>query len=879
MTRRSRRRASPRVEGLEDRIVLFQNLGNLNPVHEAITSVALPFLKPNVLATINSRHISQDAYSIGMGVLTGDYVNGDHFTGGAFQEGTQRINARYGAIIQDFNPGSLVPEVIRYADLSAQFGNILHAAQDFYAHTNWVEYGLGGRLVDDGLGDWKVLTPYTTLDRVSNAGYPLVVVEGEGSPPGGSFDPAPTPDNVTVRLPGGRYDGLVSASFQGVLIGGFSFDNTPDAVALDHDKTFAEGGLYKDSMVAGDAAQNALYTQAIQTAYLQTRHEFQRLCEKIRTAYGDAAVDRFLEDFVKPDPASQAQARELCLGSELQDIVFVIDTTGSMNDDIDAAKDSAVSLIESIHADLPGSRVGLVTYRDFPQRPFGDPGDYVARTDHPLTDDTNSVVRAIRNIVVEGGGDGPEAVYSALAHTIEARDGLGPWREAPVKRTIILMGDAPPHDPEPFTNLTQPDIDRLAAGSSAGGSIQAQFQGAGAGSNGMVSVRGSDGATVDIYTIGIGDYPTESFRAIAAANRGEYFSAARATNVVGAILAAVDQLRPTSADLAATLTGPAAGQAGTYTAKITNLGPDAATGAQLIIHLPAGANLLALESPGASLSRDGDVVTAAFGDLAVGESRTVQVTLAAAAPEKFALSAFALSSRFDTNSTNNLAALTPATAPTTTITDVGAITRRGRVSALTLLFSGAVSTAGVADPIHYRVVDLGRDGRLGTRDDRAITVRSVTFDATSRTAELILARRAAPGRQLQIFVDPRGGSSGMVDRRGQLLDGDANQAPGDPFSARIVVGAKATYRDRDGDQVQLKLKGPGRFTLVQTPDGEAVSLRVRSSRVRRASLTGSVRSRPGGDGMTRLPVVIVPAGLKLQLDPRKFAISHAFIGG
>jgi hypothetical protein len=56
---------------------------------------------------------------------------------------------------------------------------------------------------------------------------------------------------------------------------------------------------------------------------------------------------------------------------------------------------------------------------------------------------------AINAIYTGGGNDTPEAVFSALVFTMEDTIGLGGWRKD-AERHIILMGDAPGHDPEPW---------------------------------------------------------------------------------------------------------------------------------------------------------------------------------------------------------------------------------------------------------------------------------------------------------------------------------------------------------------------------------------------------------------------------------------------
>ena len=129
----------------------------------------------------------------------------------------------------------------------------------------------------------------------------------------------------------------------------------------------------------------------------------------------------------------------------LLDLVFVIDTTNSMQDDIDAVKARALEILELIDYGSVDWRVGLVTYRDYPYSPYGDRGDYTSRIDLNFSSNRSDIVAEINAIRVGGGGDFPESVYSGLMTAIGF-----PWR-TDAKKIIILMGDAPPHDPEPET--------------------------------------------------------------------------------------------------------------------------------------------------------------------------------------------------------------------------------------------------------------------------------------------------------------------------------------------------------------------------------------------------------------------------------------------
>lgn len=134
--------------------------------------------------------------------------------------------------------------------------------------------------------------------------------------------------------------------------------------------------------------------------------------------------------------------------AHLLDIVLVIDTTGSMDDDIAAVQASSLALLERVSSSGADWRMGLVTYRDHPVSPYGETGDYPSRVDLEFTSNAAAIRSAINGIVVSGGGDEPEAVLSAMMTAIGF-----PWRDG-AKKAIVVLGDAPPHDPEPVTGLT-----------------------------------------------------------------------------------------------------------------------------------------------------------------------------------------------------------------------------------------------------------------------------------------------------------------------------------------------------------------------------------------------------------------------------------------
>lgn len=135
------------------------------------------------------------------------------------------------------------------------------------------------------------------------------------------------------------------------------------------------------------------------------------------------------------------------------DVVFAIDTTGSMGGSINSVKATATELINDISAQTTSARFGLIDYRDFAER-TGDAGDYPAKLQADFTADSNAITTAIEGLSLGYGGDGPETMFSALHMAY----GLT-WRPG-VKKLVVVLADAPPLSPEPISGLTADEITR-----------------------------------------------------------------------------------------------------------------------------------------------------------------------------------------------------------------------------------------------------------------------------------------------------------------------------------------------------------------------------------------------------------------------------------
>ena len=137
-----------------------------------------------------------------------------------------------------------------------------------------------------------------------------------------------------------------------------------------------------------------------------------------------------------PPPPKPPQALVPSVARPQVDVVFVLDTTGSMSALIDGAKRKIWEIARFIAQGQPAPdlRIGLVAYRD-----VGD--EYVTKF-FDLSDDLDGVYQNLSAFHAGGGGDTPEHVAKAL-HDAIFRASWSSNRNA--LKLVYLVGDAPPH--------------------------------------------------------------------------------------------------------------------------------------------------------------------------------------------------------------------------------------------------------------------------------------------------------------------------------------------------------------------------------------------------------------------------------------------------
>ncbi len=118
------------------------------------------------------------------------------------------------------------------------------------------------------------------------------------------------------------------------------------------------------------------------------------------------------------------------------DVLFLLDATGSMGDEIDRLKATIDSVAAQVGAfeSQPDVRFAMTLYRD--------QGDAFVTSTFDFTGDIAAFRAALNDVVADGGGDYPEALEEGLASALSTPT----WRDpASTVQLVFLVGDAPPH--------------------------------------------------------------------------------------------------------------------------------------------------------------------------------------------------------------------------------------------------------------------------------------------------------------------------------------------------------------------------------------------------------------------------------------------------
>lgn len=146
------------------------------------------------------------------------------------------------------------------------------------------------------------------------------------------------------------------------------------------------------------------------------------------------------------------QYTKACNPKNKVNIAFMIDATGSMQDEISYLQAELQDVIAKTKTSLPevDLKMGSVFYRD-----QGD--DYVVKN-FDFTSETSDLMQFIQNQNANQGGDFPEAVIEGLESSINQLS----WEEDATTKLLFVLLDAPPHyDDEKVKKLQE--LTKLAA--------------------------------------------------------------------------------------------------------------------------------------------------------------------------------------------------------------------------------------------------------------------------------------------------------------------------------------------------------------------------------------------------------------------------------
>ena len=200
------------------------------------------------------------------------------------------------------------------------------------------------------------------------------------------------------------------------------------------------------------------------------------------------------------DPGINDKPLNNNMGTTGTDVVFVLDTTGSMMSYIDQMK-TFIRNYSSKIKEING-RVGLVVYRD-----VGD--EYTAKKLSDLQTDTADLLNKLESVSADGGGDGPEA---ALHASMVAMNEMK-WQKGATK-AIILLTDAGYHEPDKVDGST------LAA----------------------VAKRSLEIDPVNIYPV-VGDYLKNSYADIAKQTSGQVIASGDENDIVAGLDKALTKIK------------------------------------------------------------------------------------------------------------------------------------------------------------------------------------------------------------------------------------------------------------------------------------------------------------------------------------------------
>lgn len=121
------------------------------------------------------------------------------------------------------------------------------------------------------------------------------------------------------------------------------------------------------------------------------------------------------------------------LGPKVVDVAFILDTTGSMSEEIEAVKQTIRRATEMLNDLGAGVRIALVEYKD-------NSDAFVTKV-YGFSTDLQGFAQQVDGLNASGGGDTPENANRGLKVALSQLQ----WSNRSLARMAFLIGDAPPH--------------------------------------------------------------------------------------------------------------------------------------------------------------------------------------------------------------------------------------------------------------------------------------------------------------------------------------------------------------------------------------------------------------------------------------------------
>ncbi|KYF88845.1 hypothetical protein BE17_40855 [Sorangium cellulosum] len=128
----------------------------------------------------------------------------------------------------------------------------------------------------------------------------------------------------------------------------------------------------------------------------------------------------------RADPTPAQDTLDFSTNISQADVVFAMDTTGSMSGSISNLQHALQEMIDQLAEEIPSIGIGVTHYKDFPKQPYGDSSDQPFFLEHRVMsvltpEGRDSVQSAVDDLRASGGNDSPESGWEALYQVATGR--------------------------------------------------------------------------------------------------------------------------------------------------------------------------------------------------------------------------------------------------------------------------------------------------------------------------------------------------------------------------------------------------------------------------------------------------------------------------